>query len=239
MDHIEKLKELIQHSNNIVFFGGAGVSTGSGIPDFRSKDGLYAIKSEYGVSYEEMLSHTFFIYHTNMFYDFYKKKMLYPDAKPNPTHIYLARLEKEKNLTIITQNIDGLHQLAGSKNVIELHGSVHRNYCVNCHSFYSLKDILNMKGTPYCKKCQNLIKPDVVLYEEELNYKSIQQAIYSIGTADLLIIAGTSLNVYPAASFIHYYKGKNLVIINKDSTNQDYKATLLIHEDMNKIFSKL
>ena len=232
------LKKIIKNAKKIVFFGGAGVSIASGIPDFRSKTGLYQIKSEYGASYEEMLSHTYFIEHTNIFYDFYKKKMIYLDALPNDAHKALAKLEQSgKDITIITQNIDGLHQKAGSKKVYELHGSIHRNYCVSCHKFYDAYDIMKMKGTPYCS-CGNLIKPDVVLYEESLDNNTIKKSVQAIMNADVMIVAGTSLNVYPAAGLIQYFNGNKLIIINKEITNQDSYADIVIHDDLCKILKE-
>ena len=234
MNELERLKANLKSAHKIVFFGGAGVSTASGIPDFRGEKGIYAIKSEYGVSYEEMLSHTYYVYHRETFFDFYKKKMLYPNAKPNKAHEVLARLEQEgRDITVVTQNIDGLHQLAGSKRVIELHGSVLRNYCEKCHTFYGLKDILEMSGAPKCPRCGGWIKPDVVLYEEPLNEKNIRQAVDAIEAADLIIVGGTSLNVYPAASFIRYRNPKStLAIINLQETPYDYYADIVIHADL-------
>src|SRR5574344_2306134 len=203
-EQIEKLKEYIKKAKNIVFLGGAGVSTESGIPDFRGEQGLYKVKSEYGVRYETILSHTYFEMKPDTFFDFYKKNMIYPDAMPNDAHKALAKLEQEgKNIWIITQNIDGLHQKAGSKKVIELHGSVYRNHCEKCHKFYSLEDIMAMKGTPRCS-CGGIIKPDVVLYEEPLDEEVLQLSVSVLENADLLIIGGTSLNVYPAASLSMY-----------------------------------
>ena len=241
MTEIEKLQSKIKEARKIVFFGGAGVSTASGIPDFRGKAGLYAIKSEYGVPYEVMLSHSYYKNKRQTFFDFYKKKMIYPDAKPNKAHLALAKLEESRhNLMIVTQNIDGLHQLANSKNVIELHGSVYRNYCENCHAFYSLEDILNQKGAPTCLKCGGDVKPDVVLYEEPLNEKNIRLAIDAIEEADLIIVGGTSLNVYPAASFIRYRKmNSTLAIINLEETPYDYYADIVIHDDLGEVLEKV
>lgn len=236
MQEIEKLSSRIKKSKNIVFFGGAGVSTASGIPDFRGKEGLYKIHSEYGVSYEEMLSHTYYVNHPETFFDFYKKKMLYPNAMPNKAHKALVELEKqEKHLTIITQNIDGLHQKAGSKNVIELHGSVLRNYCEKCHTFYDLDYIVNSKDIPTCNKCGSKIKPDVTLYEEALNEESTYSAVDAISKADLIIVGGTSLNVYPAASFLRYRTTDCiLAIINLEATPYDHYADIVIHDDLGK-----
>ncbi|MFI3251076.1 MAG: NAD-dependent protein deacylase [Eubacteriales bacterium] len=209
---LKKLKEMIDTSENIVFFGGAGVSTESGIPDFRSVDGLYHQKYQYPP--ETMLSHTFFETHTEEFYAFYQDKLINLEAKPNFAHHYLVELEKQGKLrAIVTQNIDNLHYLAGSKEVYELHGSVARNYCVNCHKFYYVEDLLRL-NRPYCD-CGGLIKPDVVLYEEGLPEKTVHQAVKAIQDADMLLIAGTSLAVYPAASFVNYYRGNKLVVINK------------------------
>lgn len=232
---IENLKSIINDSNNIVFFGGAGVSTESNIPDFRSEKGLYNAVSNYGYPPEEMLSRTFFENNTEVFYKYYKENMLYLDAKPNNAHLALAKLEQQGKLkAIITQNIDGLHQLAGSKNVIELHGSVHRNYCRKCKKFYDANYIKNSNGIPKCE-CGGMIKPDVVLYEESLDYNSIEKAINYIENANTLIIGGTSLAVYPAASFINYFKGENLILINKTPTSYDKMATLVINEKIGEV----
>ena len=234
---IERLQELIDTSSKIVFFGGAGVSTESGIPDFRSQDGLYNQKYKYPP--EEIISHTFFIRRTAEFYEFYKDRMLYLDAQPNITHKALAKLEKEgKLLAVVTQNIDGLHQMAGSKNVFELHGSVLRNYCTKCQKFYDVNFIKNSKDIPMCS-CGGIIKPDVVLYEEGLDMRVIDGAIQAIEDADLLIIAGTSLVVQPAAGLINYYHGKNVVLINKEPTVADYRATLVFHAPLGDVFSRL
>jgi len=234
---IEKFQELIDTSSKIVFFGGAGVSTESGIPDFRSQDGLYHQK--YAYPPEEIISHTFFIRRTSEFYEFYKDRMLYLDAKPNITHISLAKLEEKGKLTaIVTQNIDGLHQMAGSKNVFELHGSVLRNYCTQCKKFYDVNFIKNSEGVPKCT-CGGIVKPDVVLYEEGLDLKVIDGAIQAIEDADLLIIAGTSLVVQPAAGLINYYNGKNIVLINKTPTPADYRATIAFHAPLGDVFSRL
>lgn len=236
---LEKLKHLISISKNIVFFGGAGVSTESGIKDFRSKDGLYNLQSKYGRPYEEMLSHTYFLDHTKTFYEFYREFMINTTAKPNEAHNYLAELEKHKNLTIITQNIDGLHQLAGSRNVIELHGTIHDNYCMNCYRYYSLEDILKMDTVPICPHCGGIIKPHVVLYEEGLYDGVIENAIEAIQKADLLIIAGTSLRVYPASGLIRYFRGTNLVVINKEHLYSDIPITLEINKPVGEVFSKI
>lgn len=234
MDKIEKFKQLIKESNNIVFFGGAGVSTESGIPDFRSKDGLYSLKYDYPP--EQILSHTFFLNNTEEFYKFYKDKMNSLKFEPNITHLKLARLEKEGKLkAIITQNIDGLHTKAGSKNVLELHGSTLRNYCMKCHKSYKASDVFNSSSVPKCS-CGGLIKPDVVLYEEPLNEETFAKSIEALNKADLLIVAGTSLTVYPAASLINYFYGKNLVLINKDKTSYDNMATLVINKPLGQVF---
>ena len=238
-DKIKKLQELIDSSERIVFFGGAGVSTESGIKDFRSKDGLYHLHSKYGAPYEEMLSHTYFFRHTETFYEFYKEFMINTSAKPNDAHKFLAELEKKKHVTVVTQNIDGLHQLAGSKNVLELHGSIHRNTCLKCYEHYSLEDILKMDNVPKCPKCGGLIKPDVTLYEEQLDMAVVNEAIFQISKADLMIIAGTSLSVYPASGLVYYFKGENLVVINKDPLNIQSDEYLEINEPVGKVFSQL
>ena len=236
-DKIKALQDLIDKSSKIVFFGGAGVSTESGIPDFRSQDGLY--NQKYKFPPETIISHTFFVYRCEEFYEFYKDKMLFLDATPNITHKYLAELEKKgKMLGVVTQNIDGLHQMAGSKIVYELHGSVLRNYCTKCHKFYDVNFIKNSKGVPRCD-CGGVVKPDVVLYEEGLDSATIDGAVRAIEEADLLIIAGTSLIVQPAASLINYYSGKDIVLINKSSTPADSRATLVFHESLGDVFSKL
>lgn len=237
LEKIKKLKQMITESDNIVFFGGAGVSTESGIPDFRSVDGLYHLKYDYPP--ETILSHSFFIRHTEEFYEFYKDKMIYEDAKPNITHIKLAELESMGKLkAVVTQNIDGLHQKAGSKNVLELHGSVLRNYCMNCNMFYDLDKIKEAKGTPVCE-CGGIIKPDVVLYEEGLDDTVVSKAIYAISKAEMLIVGGTSLSVYPAAGFIRYYRGNKMVIINKAATPYDKEADLLIQTGLGEVFSQI
>lgn len=232
-----QLQQIINESNNIVFFGGAGVSTESGIPDFRSVDGLYNQKYDYPP--EEILSHTFFKTHTEYFYDFYRDKMLVLDAEPNAAHLKLAELEHVGKLTaVVTQNIDGLHQKAGCKNVFELHGSVHRNYCTSCHKFYNAEYIKSSKGVPRCN-CGGIIKPDVVLYEEGLDDNTVSGAINAIKNADCLIVAGTSLNVYPAAGFIRYFCGKYFVLINRDPTPADSMADLVIHDKVGKVLSAI
>ena len=234
---IELLKKLIEESNNIVFFGGAGVSTESGIPDFRSKDGLYNQKYDYPP--EEILSHHFFVRNTEEFYEFYKDKMNCLKYEPNITHLKLVELEQKGKLkAIITQNIDGLHQKAGSKTVCELHGSVLRNYCTKCNKFYDADYVFNSEGVPKCE-CVGTIKPDVVLYEEGLDDKTLVNSVKAISNADLLIVAGTSLMVQPAASLINYFNGKNLVLINRDSTSYDNVANLVIHESLGKVFKEI
>lgn len=235
---IEKLQNRIDESNRIVFFGGAGVSTESGIPDFRSVDGLYHQKYDYPP--ETILSHSFFCNHTEEFYRFYHDKMMYLDAKPNNAHKKLVELEKAGKLSaIVTQNIDGLHQIAGSKKVLELHGSIHRNFCQKCGAQYDAQYIKNSTLIPKCEKCGGLIKPDVVLYEECLDDHVMSEAIYEIGQADMLIIGGTSLVVYPAAGLIHYYRGENLVLINKSATSQDLNANLVIQGNIGEILKEI
>lgn len=232
-----KLQRLIDESNKIVFFGGAGVSTESGIPDFRSVDGLY--NQKYDVPPETILSNTYFFDYTEDFYRFYKDKMLVPDVKPNPAHYKLAELEEKGKLSaVVTQNIDGLHQKAGSKKVYELHGSVHRNYCLKCNKFYDAQAIADCVGIPKCS-CGGIIKPDVVLYEEPLNDEVVKGALQSISEADMLIIAGTSLKVYPAAGFVGYFRGKHIVVINRDSTSADKSADLVLHERVGEVLSKI
>ena len=237
MDDIRKLSEIIERSHRIVFFGGAGVSTESGIPDFRSVDGLY--NQEWDYPPETILSRTFFEKNTEEFYRFYRAKMLCLDAKPNPAHLKLAQWEEEGRLIgVVTQNIDGLHQAAGSKKVFELHGSVLRNYCTKCRKFYDAEFILNSEGIPRCS-CGGIIKPDVVLYEESLDDDTITGAVNAIINADTLIIGGTSLNVYPAAGLIRYFRGSDLVIINKSPTNMDSGADLLICRNIGEVFSQV
>lgn len=237
MNKLEQFKTWIEQSNNIVFFGGAGVSTESGIPDFRSVDGLYNQKYKYPP--ETIISHNFFEKNIEEFYKFYKDKMICLDAKPNITHIKLAELEyKGKLKAIITQNIDGLHQLAGSKEVLELHGSVHRNYCLKCKRSYDVNYVINSKGVPRCE-CGGIIKPDVVLYEEGLDNSILQKSVDYISNADILIIAGTSLSVYPAAGLIRYYRGNKLILINKTPTPYDKEANLVINLSLGKVFGEL
>lgn len=237
MDKIKELQRMIDESKNIVFFGGAGVSTESNIPDFRSADGLYHEKYKYPP--EQIVSHTFFVRKTELFYDFYKNKMMFLDAKPNKAHLKLAELEKKGKLSaIITQNIDGLHQMAGSKNVLELHGSIHRNYCQKCGKFYDAKFVKEHPAIPTCK-CGGIIKPDVVLYEEGLDNTTIQKSIRAISKAEMLIIGGTSLVVYPAAGFIDYFRGKYLVVLNKSATSRDGQADLCIQEPIGEVLGSM
>ena len=231
------LKDLIANHNNIVFFGGAGVSTESNIPDFRSSTGLFSQKLNKQFTAEQLVSHTFFVRYPEEFFEFYKDKLIYPNAKPNSAHISLAKLEEIGKLkAVITQNIDGLHQMAGSKNVLELHGSVHRNYCTKCGKFFDLESMLNLGGNiPYCDNCGSIVKPDVVLYEEALDSDVITKTISAISNADLLIIGGTSLAVYPAASFIDYYKGDYIALINKANTVYDKSASLVINKPIGEV----
>ena len=234
---IALLQSIIQESDNIVFFGGAGVSTESGIPDFRSVDGLYNQRYKYPP--ETMVSHSFYVSHPEEFFDFYKNKMIALEAKPNTAHMKLAQLEElGKVKAIITQNIDGLHQKAGSKEVLELHGSVHRNYCERCRQFYSVEYVVETKGVPMCK-CGGRVKPDVVLYEEGLDYETMQRSIQYIRNAEVLIIGGTSLAVYPAAGFVDYFNGKHLVVINMAETNKTVHADLVIREKIGEVFDKI
>ena len=236
-NNIETFVKWISESDNIVFFGGAGVSTESGIPDFRSPDGLYNQKYKYPP--ETIISHSFYLRNPEEFYRFYKDKMIYPEAEPSITHKALAKLEEEGKLKgVITQNIDGLHQKAGSKNVIELHGSVLRNYCSKCHKFYGVDKILEYDGIPRCD-CGGLIKPDVVLYEEGLNEADIDNAVKLIKEADILIVGGTSLGVYPAAGLINYYTKDKLILVNKTATPYDQRADLLIRDELGKVFSRI
>lgn len=235
---IEKLSKILKESNNIVFFGGAGVSTESNIPDFRSSNGLFNEKLNVTFTPEQLVSHSFYIKYPEEFFKFYKAKLIYPEAKPNNGHLALAKLEEMGKLkAIVTQNIDGLHQMAGNKNVFELHGSVDRNYCTKCHAFYDAKFILETEGVPACTKCGGSVKPDVVLYEEGLDDQIIRGAIDAISKADTLIIGGTSLVVYPAAGLIDYFNGKYLVLINKSSTSADSKADLVISDSIGKVLS--
>ena len=240
MNKYDELKRIIDHSSSIVVFTGAGISTPSGIPDFRSADGIYSQKRKDKYTPEEIISHTFFMNNPELFYEFYKEKMCYPNAKPNAAHKYFADLEKKgKNVTIVTQNIDNLHQEAGSNRVYELHGSVHRNYCERCGRLFGLKYVLSHNGVPLCDKCGGMIKPDVVLYEEPLDEQTINLAISAIMTCDTLIIVGTSLTVYPAAGFVRYFRGSNLVVINKDATSYDNMCDLVFNEDIIKVIENI
>ena len=237
---INDFKKLLDSSDNIVFFGGAGVSTESNIPDFRSASGLYNERLKSTYTPEEILSHNFFIEHTEEFYDFYNSKMIYKNAKPNGAHIALAQLEKAGKLkAVITQNIDGLHQMAGSKNVLELHGSVHRNYCMKCGKFFDLDYIIESKKVPVCNKCNGIVKPDVVLYQEALKDRILEDAVNYIINSDIFIIGGTSLSVYPSAGLVNYYRGSKLVLINKTKTPFDSKANYVYYGNIGELFSRL
>lgn len=238
MDKINQLQKIIDNSSNIVFFGGAGVSTESGIPDFRSVDGLYNQKYDYPP--EEILSHTFFMRKPEEFYRFYKDKMLELDIEPNAAHKKLAELEKAGKLkAVVTQNIDGLHQKAGSKIVYELHGTVHKNYCMSCGKFFDARYVKAAEKIPYCDECGGIVKPDVVLYEEGLDDSTVRGAVNSIANADVLIIAGTSLTVYPAAGMVRYFDGSSLVLINRDPTPMDNAANLVIHSKVGEVLGQL
>lgn len=238
MNNIDKLVVWIKESKNTVFFGGAGVSTESGLKDFRSKDGLYNEKYKYPP--ETILSHNFFINNPEEFYKFYKEKLNSLNYNPNITHYVLSKLEQNNLLdTVITQNIDGFHQMAGSKNVLELHGSILRNYCPKCHKFYSATEIFSKKGLPVCKTCNKIIKPDVVLYEESLDEEILTKAINKIKNAEVLIIGGTSLNVYPAAGLINYFNGKHLVLINKEKTKYDSICDLVIYDNITNVMQEI
>ena len=240
MSDLEKLKEIIEKSKKIVIFSGAGLSTNSGIPDFRSADGLYNQKTKSNIRPEEIISHSFFMSNPCEFYQFYFSKMVYLDAKPNLAHKYFAKLEEEgKVLAVVTQNIDNLHQEAGSKRVYELHGSIMRNYCMKCHKFYSLKDIFHEScEVPRCS-CGGIIKPDVVLYEEGLNDEVVANALNAIREADTIIVTGTSLTVYPAAGFLRYFRGENLILLNKSETPYDSLANIAIHDDIKNVIEYL
>lgn len=237
-DEIKRLQEIIGNCGSLVFFGGAGVSTESGISDFRSADGLY--NQKYRFPPETILSHTFFVRHTEEFYEFYRDKMLCLDAKPNKAHLFLAELEKAGKLgAVVTQNIDGLHQKAGCKKVYELHGSVHRNYCQKCGKSFDAEFILNSSGVPKCTDCGGIIKPDVVLYEESLDDRTVNASVNAIASADVLIVAGTSLTVYPAAGLTRYFNGNSLVLINKSATPLDGKADLIIYDSVGETLSQI
>ncbi|MDD7385152.1 MAG: NAD-dependent protein deacylase [Actinomycetaceae bacterium] len=236
----ERLTEIVTGAQSVVFFGGAGISTESGIPDFRSDTGLYTTESGGKYPPEYMLSHSCFVEHPLDFYSFYRNKMLYPDAKPNAAHRALAALERRGTVrAVVTQNIDGLHQAAGSHTVYELHGSVHRNFCVDCGAAYTMEFIRTSSGIPRCTQCGGIIKPDVVLYEEPLDENIIDSAVAAISAADVLIVGGTSLNVYPAAGLIHYFNGSHLILINKSVTPADAAAELAIHDSLGTVLSSL
>ncbi len=238
-EQIQELADILKESDNIVFFGGAGVSTESNIPDFRSSNGLWNEKLKINFTPEQLVSHTFYVRYPDDFFSFYKDKLIYPDARPNAAHKALARLEEMGKLkAVVTQNIDGLHQAAGSKTVYELHGSVLRNYCESCHAFYDEKFILESEGVPTCPKCGGRVKPDVVLYEEGLDQNIINRSVEAMENADTLIIGGTSLVVYPAAGLIQYFRGKHLILINKSETNADRRADLVIHDSIGKVFKE-
>ena len=236
----EALKQIINESRNIVVFTGAGISVPSGIPDFRSADGIYNQKTKFKASPEDIISHTFFVNNTEDFYSFYKDKMCYPKAEPNAAHKYFADLEKKgKNLIVVTQNIDGLHQKAGSSIVYELHGTIHQNFCQRCGRMFGLDYVMNANGVPHCDKCGGIVKPNVVLYEEGLDEDTISRSINAIMTCDTLIIIGTSLRVYPAAGFIRYFRGKYLVVINKDATAYDSNCDLVFNEDVINVIKNI
>lgn len=236
----ETLKKMINESRNIVVFTGAGISVPSGIPDFRSADGIYNQKTNFSASPEDIISHSFFMSHTEDFYTFYKDKMCYPKAEPNAAHKYFADLEKKgKNVIVVTQNIDGLHQKAGSSIVYELHGTIHQNFCQRCGRLFGLDYVMNSDGVPHCDKCGGIVKPNVVLYEESLDEDTIQRSIGAIMTCDMMIIVGTSLRVYPAAGFIRYFRGRYLVVINKDATSYDSNCDLVFNEDIINVIKNI
>ncbi len=238
-EKITRLKDILNNAENICVFTGAGISCPSGIPDFRSANGLYNEKTKGNYTPEQIISHTFFMNHTEDFYSFYRDKMIYENALPNIAHTYFAELEKQgKNVTVVTQNIDGLHQKAGSTTVYELHGSVHRNYCMKCGKFYDVTAVTGCNGVPHCD-CGGIIKPDVVLYEEPLNENCVMNAINAIEKADTMIIIGTSLVVYPAASYVRYFRGENLVLLNKTETSCDKNAQLAIYDDVVNVIKGL
>ena len=238
MDSVSQLQEMIDRAKRIVFFGGAGVSTESGIPDFRGVDGLYSQK--FSDPPETIISHTYYLHKPEVFFRFYRTRMLYPDARPNIAHLRLAQWERERKLlAVVTQNIDGLHQMAGSLNVYELHGSVHRNTCQRCGARYTLEEFLTLGDVPVCRVCGGRVKPDVVLYEEALDHATVEGALDAIRRADLLIVAGTSLTVYPAAAFLDEYPGNRLVLINKTPTPRDDIANLALHEKLGDVFARL
>lgn len=232
--------KIVEESENIVFFGGAGVSTESGIPDFRSEEGIYKAWTEYGRPSEEIICRPFFDRKPEIFFDYYRKNLLYPEAKPNEAHYALARLERQgKVKTIVTQNIDGLHQMAGSKNVIELHGSVLRNYCMKCGASHTMEYVRQAMGVPLCENCGGIVKPDIVLYQEEVKSDVLDRAIKAIKEAETLIVGGTSLIVYPAAGLVEHFQGKNLILINKSQTQYDERADLVIHDSIGEVFAGL
>ena len=234
------LKKWIEESNNIVFFGGAGVSTESGIPDFRGEKGIFKAVNDYGVRPEVILSHSFFKVNKDVFFDYYKKNLVCLDAKPNKAHIALAKLEEEgKVKAVITQNIDNLHQKAGSKNVLELHGTLYKNYCIKCGQQYDMEYVMNGPMVTKCEKCGGVVRPDVVLYEESLDTDVLEKSVYYIQNADVLIVGGTSLAVYPAAGLINYYRGNKLVLINKTETGYDSRADLIIRENIGEVLGKI
>ena len=240
MDKYEALKSIIDHATQITVFTGAGISVPSGIPDFRSANGIYNQKTKLQIPPEEIISHSFYENNPKEFFKFYKDKMCYPKAEPNAAHQYFARLERQgKNVIVVTQNIDGLHQKAGSNHVYELHGNVHRNYCEECGRFFGLEYVLNSSDIPKCDKCGHIVKPDVVLYEESLDEDIINRSIAAIMTSDVLIVVGTSLTVYPAAGFIRYFKGNYLILINKDRTSYDDKCDLVFNEDIISVINKI
>ena len=242
MSQIEELQKLIDNANHIVVITGAGISTASGIPDIRSANGAANNKDllkKYKYGYETIVSHSFFMERTDEFYRYYKEVMIFKDAKPNIAHKYLAKLGQRKDVTIITQNIDGLHTVAGSTKVIEFHGSTQRNTCMDCGEKYTLEDVLAQEGTPHCKRCGGIIKPDVVLFEEGIDYQAIHDSVYATEHADLLIVIGSSLVVYPAAGIPNYFHGENIAIINRDPTQLDRYAKVVIHDDIKKVFEQL
>lgn len=232
--------KIVEESENIVFFGGAGVSTESGIPDFRSEEGIYKAWTEYGRPSEEIICRPFFDRKPEIFFDYYRKNLLYPEAKPNEAHYALARLERQgKVKAIVTQNIDGLHQMAGSKNVIELHGSVLRNYCMKCGASHTMEYVRQAMGVPLCENCGGIVKPDIVLYQEEVKSDVLDRAIKAIKEAETLIVGGTSLVVYPAAGLVEHFQGKKLILINKSQTQYDERADLVIHDSIGEVFAEL
>ena len=242
MKKIEEIKNLIKNSHKIVILTGAGISTASNIPDIRGKDGAMnniSLQRKYGYSYESIVSHSFFMSHPDIFFAYYKNEMVYKNAKPNIAHLYLKELEKDHKVTIITQNIDGLHSLAGSKRVIEFHGSVQRNYCLNCHKYFALDYLYKFKGIPHCDECKGIIKPDVILFEEGIDENNIYNSLKALHEADLLLVIGSSLNVYPAAGLIYEFKGSSSILINKDNTPLDDYFKIVVHDDIIKVIEKI